>query len=132
MKQSRILLADSHQVMLEGMRYLLEPFYEIVGMVDNVDLLLKSAVSLKPDIVVADLSVAISHQSNTVARLKKQNPKVKIIILSIYDEVGVMKQALDAGALGFVLLRTIAWDLIPAVQSVLQGRTFVSRAVYWN
>lgn len=118
--------------MLEGMRYLLEPFYEIVGMVDNVDLLLKSAVSLKPDIVVADLSVAISHQSNAVARLKKQNPKVKIIILSIYDEVEVMKQALDAGALGFVLLRTIAWDLIPAVQSVLQGRTFVSRAVYWN
>ncbi len=54
MRKSRILLADSHRVMLEGLRYLLEPNYKIVGMVDNADSLLDSAETLKPDIVVVD------------------------------------------------------------------------------
>lgn len=132
MKQSRILLADSHRVMLEGMRYLLEPIYEIVGMVDSADSLLKSAETHKPDLVVGDFSIIFSNQANTVRQLMTWNPELKIIILSAYDDPPVMNAALDAGALGFVLLRTVAWDLIPAIKAALQDRTYVSPAVRWS
>ena len=132
MKQPRILLADSHRVMLEGMRYLLEPIYEIVGLVDSADSLLKSAETLKPDLVVVDLSIAFSNQANTVRQLMNWNPELKIIILSVYDDSAVMNEALDAGALGFVLLRTVAWDLIPAIKAALQNRSYVSPAVHWS
>ncbi len=126
MKKPRVLLADSHRVMLEGLRYLLEPTFEIVGMVDNAASLLESADKLKPDIVVMDLSITI----DTVSQLKKRNPQQAIIVLSAYDEPAVMRQALDAGSLGFVLLQSAAWDLIPAIGAVLQGQTYVSRGVH--
>lgn len=132
MRKSRILLADSHRVMLEGMRYLLEPIYEIVGMVDSADSMLKSAETLKPDLVVGDFSIAFSNQANTVRQLITWNPELKIIILSAYDDPPVMNEALDTGALGFVLLRTVAWDLIPAIKAALQDRTYVSPAVRWS
>jgi len=126
MKKPRVLLADSHRVMLEGLRYLLEPTFEIVGMVDNPKSLLDRADKLKPDIVVMDLSMTI----DTVSQLKKRNPEQGIIVLSTYDEPAVMRQALDAGSLGFVLLQSAAWDLIPAIGAVLEGQTYVSPGVH--
>jgi len=126
MIKPRVLLADSHRVMLEGLRYLLEPTFEIVGMVDNPDSLLERADKLKPDIVVMDLSITI----DTVSQLKKRNPEQGIIVLSTYDEPAVMRQALDAGSLGFVLLQSAAWDLIPAIGAVLEGQTYVSPGVH--
>ena len=114
------------------MRYLLEPIYEIVGMVDSADSLLKSAETLKPDIVVVDFSIAFFDQANTARHLISWNPDLKIIILSAYDDPAVMNEALDEWALGFVLLRTVAWDLIPAIKTVLKGYTYVSPAVHWS
>ncbi len=126
MKKPRVLLADAHKVMLEGLRYLLEPAFEIVGMVDNSESLLESADNLMPDIVVMDLSITIE----TARKLKKQNPQQGIIVLSTYDEPAVMRHALDAGSLGFVLLQSAAWDLIPAIGAVLEGQTYVSPSVH--
>ena len=125
MKKPRVLLADAHRIMLEGLRYLLMPTFEIVGMVDNSDSLLDRADKLKPDIVVMDLSITIE----AVRQLKKQNPQQGIIVLSTYDEPAVMRQALDAGSLGFVLLQSAAWDLIPAIGAVLEGQTYVSPGI---
>ena len=126
MKKPRVLLADTHRVMLEGLRYLLVPMFEIVGIVDNPDSLLESADKLKPDAVVMDLSITIE----AVRQLKKRNPQQAIIVLSAYDEPAVMRQVLDAGSLGFVLLQSAAWDLIPAIGAVLQGQTYVSPGVH--
>jgi DNA-binding NarL/FixJ family response regulator len=126
MKKPRVLLADAHKVMLEGLRYLLEPAFEIVGMVDNSESLLESADNLMPDIVVMDLSITIE----TARKLKKQNPQQRIVFLSTYNEPAVMKQALGAGSLGFVLLQSAAWDLIPAIGAVLEGQTYVSPSVH--
>jgi len=94
--------------------------------VDNPKSLLDSAGKLKPDIVVMDLSITI----DTVRQLKKQNPEQAIIVLSAYDEPSVMRQALDAGSLGFVLLQSAAWDLIPAIGAVLEGQTYVSPGIH--
>ncbi len=126
MKSGRVLLADSHSTMLEGIRGLLETMFEAVVMVADEESLLEATAKLKPDLVVADLSLPVSEGGNVARRLKKRYPELKIIILSVHDEPTAVKEALAAGALGFVLKRSAATDLVPAVQKVRQGQTYIS------
>ncbi|MEE8608631.1 MAG: response regulator transcription factor [Nitrospiraceae bacterium] len=126
MKSGRVLLADSHSTMLEGIRGLLETMFEAVVMVADEESLFEATDKLKPDLVVADLSLPVSEGGNVARRLKKRYPELKIIILSVHDEPTAVKEALAAGALGFVLKRSAATDLVPAVQKVRQGQTYIS------
>ena len=128
MKKARVLLADSHKLMLEASRYLLEPTFEIVGTVNDTKSLLEAAETLKPDVVVVDLSMPVSNGVNAVRQLKNRNAELKVIVLSVHDEPEVVTEVLAIGVLGFVLKRSAALDLIPAIWKVLQGRTYVSPA----
>ena len=128
MKQGRVLLADRHQGMLEGIRGLLEAMFETVIMVADEPSLLETVEKLKPDLVIVDLSMPVSEEINVARRLKTRHPELKVIILSVHDEHTVVKEVLAAGAVGFVLTRSAATDLIPAVHEVRQGRTYVSPA----
>ncbi len=128
MKKARVLLADSHKLMLEASRYLLEPTFEIVGTVNDTKSLLEAAETLKPDVVVVDLSMPVSNGVNAVRQLKYRNAELKVIVLSVHDEPEVVNEVLAIGVLGFVLKRSAALDLIPAIWKVLQGRTYVSPA----
>ncbi len=129
MPKTRVLLADRHKAMLEGIKYLLEPNYEIVGIVNDTKSLLEAADRLRPDIAIVDLSMPKSNDFNVARQLKNRNPDLKVIILSVHDEALVVRETLAAGALGFVFKWTAAEDLIPAIQNVLQGYTYVSPAV---
>ena len=83
--------------------------------------------NFNPDVVVAaDLSLPISTKTNIAWALKKNFPKIKIIILSIYDEKSVMDDVIAAGVEGFVLKRRAVIDLIPAIREVLQGHQYIS------
>lgn len=128
MKQGRVLLADRHQGMLEGIRGLLEAMFETVVMVADELSLLETVEKLKPDLVIVDLSMPGSEEINVARRLRTRHPELKVIILSVHDERTVVREVLAAGAVGFVLKRSAATDLIPAVQEVRQGRTYVSPA----
>ncbi|MCH7913420.1 MAG: response regulator transcription factor [Deltaproteobacteria bacterium] len=128
MKKARVLLADSHKLMLEASRYLLEPTFEIVGTVNDTISLLEAAETLKPDVAVVDLSMPVSNGVNAVRQLKNRNAELKVIVLSVHDEPEVVNEVLAIGVLGFVLKRSAALDLIPAIWKVLQGRTYVSPA----
>ncbi len=132
MKEARVLLADSHKIMLEGLTFLLNPTFEIVGMVNDAKSLLEAAETLKPDIAVVDLSLPASNEVNVMRQLKDRNPELKVIVLSIYDEPEVMNKILATGVSGFVLTRSAACDLIPAIWKVLQGQTYVSPALQWR
>ena len=128
MKQGRVLLADRHQSMLEGIRGLLETVFQTVIMVADEPSLLETVEQLKPDLVIVDLSMPVSEEINVARCLKTRHPELKVIILSVHDEHTVVKEVLAAGALGFVLKRSAVMDLIPAVREVRQGRTYVSPA----
>ncbi len=131
MKEARVLLADSHKIMLEGLTFLLKSTFEIVGMVSDSNTLLEAAETLKPDVVVGDLSMPAFHEDNVVRQLKDRYPELKVIVLSIYDEPEVIDKILATGVSGFVLKRS-AWDLFPAICKVLQGQTYVSPALRWR
>lgn len=128
MKQGRVLLADRHQNMLEGIRGLVETMFQTVVMVADEPSLLETIEKLNPDLVIVDLSMPVSEEVNVARRLKARHPELKVIILSVHDEPAVVKETLATGALGFVLKRSAATDLIPAVREVRQGRTYVSPA----
>ncbi len=132
MKEARVLLADSHKLMLEGLSYLLRPTFEVVGLVSDTKSLLEVADTLKPDIAVVDLSLPTSNEVNAARQLKDRNPELKVIVLSVYDEPEVINKILATGVSGFVLTRSAAWDLIPAIRKVLHGQTYVSPALRWR
>ena len=126
MKQGKVLLADSHQNMLESVRNLLEDMFETVFMVADEASLMEAAEKLKPDLIVADLSLPVTKELNIVRRMKTSFPDIKLIILSIHDEQAAFGECIEAGASGIVLKRRAVDDLVPAVEAVLKGGTYVS------
>jgi DNA-binding NarL/FixJ family response regulator len=126
MKYNRVILADSHQNMLEGLRGLLETMFEAVVMVADKNSLFDAAEKLEPDLAVVDLSLPSTGEINIVSTIRRRFPDLKIIILSVHDEPTVVNEVMAAGAAGFVLKRSAAFDLIRAVEVALQGGTYVS------
>jgi DNA-binding NarL/FixJ family response regulator len=126
MKYNRVILADNHQNMLEGLRGLLETLFEAVVMVADKNSLFEAAEKLKPDLAVVDLSLSGNGGINIVSQIKRRFPDLKLIILSVHDEPTVVNEVMASGAAGFVLKRSAANDLTLAVEEVLQGGTYVS------
>jgi DNA-binding NarL/FixJ family response regulator len=126
MRQGRVILADKHSNMLGGIRRLLEDEVESVLMVADDSSLYHALENFSPDVVVADLSLPISTETNIARALKKKFPKVKVIILSTHDEKSVVDDVMAAGVEGFVLKRRAVIDLIPAIREVLQGHKYIS------
>jgi DNA-binding NarL/FixJ family response regulator len=129
MKYSHVILADSHHNMLEGMRGLLESLFEAVVMVADENSLFEAAEKLKPDLAIVDLSLPVSGEINIVRQLKGRFPDLRLIIMSVHDEPTVVNEVMAAGAAGFVLKRSAASDLIPGVEEVLGGRTYISPSI---
>jgi DNA-binding NarL/FixJ family response regulator len=126
MRQGRVILADKHSNMLGGIRRLLEDEVETVLMVADEISLNHALEHFNPDVVVADLSLPISTKTNIAWVLKKTFPKIKVIILSVYDEKSVLDDVMAAGVEGFVLKHRAVIDLIPAIRGVLQGCKYIS------
>ena len=126
MKQGKVLLADNHQNMLAGVRNLLEGIFDTVFMVADEASLIEAAEKLLPDIIVADLSLPVTQEINIARRLKKAYPGIKLIILSVHDEWTAINECIEAGAMGYVFKRSAVNDLVPAVNTVMKGSTFIS------
>lgn len=126
MKQGKVLLADNHQNMLAGVRNLLEDIFETVFMVADEVSLMEAVEKLKPDLIVADLSLPVTKEINIARRLKKAFPAVRLIILSVHDERTAINECIEAGAMGYVFKRTAVNDLVPAVNAVMKGSMYIS------
>jgi two-component system secretion response regulator SsrB len=116
-----VLLADRHHGLTEGVRGLLETMFNAVVMVADEISLLESAERLKPALAVVDLSLARGESTLWLGRLRARCPGLKLIVLSVHDEPSARRAAMDAGADAFVLKRSIATELLPAVDSVMGG-----------
>lgn len=126
MKQGKVLLADNHQNMLAGVRNLLEDIFETVFMVADEVSLMEAVEKLKPDLIVADLSLPVTKEINIARRLKKAFPAIRLIILSVHDERTAINECIEAGAMGYVFKRTAVNDLVPAVNAVMKGSMYIS------
>jgi DNA-binding NarL/FixJ family response regulator len=125
-RYGRVVLADSHPTMLEGIRRLLESEVEAILIVADEMSLMQAIGRVIPDLVVADLSFQVSGDTKVARLLEKRDPEIKLIIFSVHDEATVVKEVMEAGADGFILKRRAAVDLIPAIREIRQGRRYVS------
>ncbi len=128
MKYGRVVLADGHLNLLGGVHSLLDALFESVLMVADERSMMEALAKFAPSLVVVDLSLSDSGETNIAMRLRRSHPDVPLIVLSVHDEPNVVIQVQNSGATGFVLKRTVATDLVPAVHQVLRGGTYVSPA----
>jgi DNA-binding NarL/FixJ family response regulator len=125
-KPSRLLLADRHLGVLGGMHRLLHKLFETVVMVADEPSLRDAVTSLDPDTVVVDLSLPGGEEADLVGRLMEGHGELRVVVLSVHDEPEVAERIMEAGAAAFVLKRTAATDLVPAVRAALDGGRYVS------
>ena len=126
MKRIRILLADDHKIFLNGLRSLLEPGFEIVGMVEDGRALVAFVQKLRPDVIVVDISMPLLNGIEAVRQIKKLNTQVKVVFLTMHADVTYAIRAFEAGASGFVLKHSASSELLTAISEAIKGRTYVT------
>lgn len=126
MAKPRVLIADDHQIVLEGLRSLLQSEYEIVGEVEDGRALVAQAERLRPDLVVADISMPNLNGIDAARRIKKIDARIRIVFLTMHTDVTYAAGAFEAGASGFVLKHSAPQELISAMQQAIQGKTYVT------
>lgn len=129
MNKTRILLADDHRLVAEGLRSLLTPHFDVVGIVADGRELLEAAVTLAPDVVVLDISMPSLNGIEAVRRLRQAGSTAKVVFLTMHREVTYAVRALEAGASGFVLKHSAASELITAIHEALKGGTYITPQV---
>jgi len=122
----RIILADDHTILLEAFRKLLEPRFEVVGMVSDGRALLEAAPNLKPDVIVVDVGMPLMNGLEAGLRLKEMMPSAKIIFLTMNDDPDLAVNAMRSGASGYLLKRSAAAELIHAIHLALKGKSYVT------
>jgi DNA-binding NarL/FixJ family response regulator len=125
MSKSRVLLADDHQLVAEGLRGLLEPEYELVGIVSDGRELL-AAARLRPDVIVMDITMPRLNGIEAARQLRQIGVRAKVVFLTMHRDPAYAARALDAGASGFMLKHSAASELLTAIREVLQGRTYIT------
>ena len=133
--RSRVLIADDHSVVAEGLHSLLEKKYEVVGIVPDGRELLVQASKLKPDVIVLDIGMPLLNGLDAAERLNSSLPQTKFVFLTMKDDPNLAAAALKLGAVAYVLKQTAASELLKAVSEVLQGRSYVTaklRADNWE
>lgn len=126
MRRPRILLADDHRIVAEGLRSLIEPEFELVGIVEDGRAMVDAAEKLRPDLIVADISMPLLNGIEALRQIRKTNKAVKVIFLTMHPDVAYAVSAFEAGALGYVLKHSAPSELSVAIRSALRGKTYVT------
>jgi DNA-binding NarL/FixJ family response regulator len=122
----RLLMADDHTLVLEGIRKLLETEFDLVGVADNGYTLLREAERLKPDVILMDISMPLLNGIEACRQLVKSMPNAKVIFLTMHADVVYVEEALRAGGAGYMLKSSAAAELSLAIHSVLRGQRYVT------
>jgi DNA-binding NarL/FixJ family response regulator len=124
-----LLLADDHRMVAEGLKSLLSSEFELVGVVEDGRALLEAAKKLRPDVIVADITMPHLNGLDALCPLKKDNPRVQIVLLTMHQEVAYARRAMEAGAAGFVLKHSAPAELVAAIRAALEGKTYLTPAL---
>lgn len=131
MEKIRVVLADDHTFFREGLKVLLEnqPDMEVVGEAGSGMKALELANELEPSIIIMDITMPDLNGLQASGLILRSHPKIKIIILSMWEDVTYVKQAVDLGIRGYVVKQTAGRELIHAIRSVVAGEGYFSPSV---
>ena len=125
----RVLLADDHVLMMEGLRSVLASHVDLVGTAVDGRALVDAAVRLKPDIVILDISMPVLNGIEAARQLRKILPDTKLIFLTMYSDALYVHEALRLGISAYVLKRSAASELLSALQAVQRGQKYITPLV---
>ena len=129
MKHGCVVLADVHHPMLEATRGLLDTKFRTVVMVSSCESLLEATIKIRPDLIVADLSLPSSDGHKLLLKYDERLEEFKMIVLGTYNEMGIVENIMKTGVSGYVLKGSAATDLLLAVDIVMRGDSYVSPSV---
>ncbi|MGA9496659.1 MAG: response regulator transcription factor [Terriglobales bacterium] len=127
--RSRILIADDHNLVAELCKRLLEAEFDVVGVVSDGRALVRSARALKPDVIVLDIAMPILNGLDAGQQVKAALPEVRLVYLTMNDDMEVAAEAFRRGASGYLLKTCAAAEMVTAVRAVLRGKTYMSSAL---
>jgi DNA-binding NarL/FixJ family response regulator len=126
MNRTRVLLADDHPLFLAALRALVEAECEVVGAVSDGRALMEAASRLKPDVIVVDIGLPLLNGIDAARQIKKEQPEAKILFLTMHANPAYLKEALVAGATGYLLKTSAREELLGALRDVIRNRIHVS------
>jgi DNA-binding NarL/FixJ family response regulator len=126
LRRPRVLLADDHQMLLDALKELLEPDYQVVGLLSDGRALLKAARKLLPDIIVLDIAMPQLNGLDAGRRLKQSLPAVKLIFMTMHEDPYLVGEAFRAGASAFLHKQAAGLELNEAIETVLKGGSYVT------
>ena len=126
MRKSRVLIADDHKIFAEGLKRLLKEDFDIVGVVADGRQLVAAAEKLRPDVIVVDISMPMLNGIDAVQQIKKVQPAIKAVFLTMHPDVAYAVRAFKEGASGYVLKNAVPDELITAIREGLKGKTYVT------
>jgi len=127
----RVLIADDHSIVAEGLKHLVdaEPDMKVVALVEDGREAVRIAAEAGPDVVVMDLSMPELNGADATRAIIAREPKCRVIILSMYSEREYVRRALKAGAIGYVVKRSAAKELVEAIRAAHAGQRYLSPRV---
>jgi len=127
----RILLADDHTVVRDGLRALVEkqPDMAVVGEAADGRDTIRMAEEQTPDVIIMDIAMPNMNGIEATRRITASNPQTAVLILSMHQDESYVLRSLKAGARGYLLKESVRSDIIEAIRAVSQGRSFLTRKV---
>ena len=128
-RRARLLIADDHTLLAEACKGLLEPEFEVVGIVDNGRALLQLACELKPDVIIVDIAMPQLNGLDAGDQIKHLLPTTKLVYLTMNLSPEVAAEAFRRGASGYVVKTAAAEELVRAVRRALKSESYLSPAI---
>jgi DNA-binding NarL/FixJ family response regulator len=126
MPRTRVLLAEDHTVVAEGLQALLKDAFELVGTVHDGRALLDAADKLRPEVILTDISMPELNGLDAIRRLKRQLPNIKLIVLTMHRDTQLAVDAFRAGASGYLLKVSPVDELLDAIRQVSKGQVYIT------
>lgn len=126
MSRARVLLADDHTIFLDALTKLLEPEFEVIGVVTDGRALVSQAPDLKPDVIVLDIGMPLLNGLDAGQQVKERRPETRLIFLTQNQDPNLAAEAFHRKASGYLLKNSAATELVTAIREAMRGRTYVS------
>jgi DNA-binding NarL/FixJ family response regulator len=127
--RARVVLADDHPEVVEDLRALMEPEFEVVATVGDGNALVSVAEALAPDVIVTDIAMPELNGIAAAGQILRMNPAARIVFVTVHNDLETVEKVLATGAMGYVLKLMAGDDLVPAIRAALQGKRHLSPTV---
>jgi DNA-binding NarL/FixJ family response regulator len=129
MPKPRILIAEDHTVVAQALEALLKDTFDIVGVVHDGRALMSASEELRPDVILADISMPLLNGLDAIRQIRADRPQSRIIVLTMHRETQLAAEAFRAGASGYLLKISPGEELIDAIRQVSEGRCYITPLV---